>query len=166
MTLANTHPRLLLAATLLCTFSVLGAIGYHASPSPAAAAYMPPATQEEIDTVLAQSRRSAASRGESRPAGRASSAPAAAALPAAVPAAGAAAPVAEAAAVAVPAATPYTLNTTGPGLLPTAAPGDFVNAESEPVETIAAQPAPDADDAPSRGFRTAGIRRPGSSSRR
>ena len=167
MTLDFPHPRLLLAATLLCTFSVLGMIGYHASPSPAAAAYLPAATPAEIETVLAESRKRIADATPSpRTAVGAAAVAAARAAAEPAPAAKPAAPAdVAAAAPADPAA--YTLNPLGPGLLPTAAPGDFVNAEPEPVQPAASAELPSTRaDAEARGFRMPVSRRPGSSGRR
>ena len=143
------HPRLLLAASLFCTFSLVAVIGYHVTPSGAAASvYLPAATPAEQAALREELDRQRARRAK-------------ATSPMAATASAAAAPPASRA-VETPG---YTLAGDGTGLVPTELPGAFVDAEAD-AEPAAGTPAPASMEAPAEaapgGFSMPGPRRPAS----
>ena len=140
------NPRLLLAASLLCTFSLVGVVGYHATPSAAhASRNLTPPTPAEVAARRAEARRFQAESGQT--AGGASARPTSRAVE-----------------------TPgYTLAEDGSGLVPTVLPGLFLDAEAgledaaadapgaAPAAGVAADATQDAE-----GFSPRSPRRPGS----
>ncbi|BAM02205.1 hypothetical protein [Phycisphaera mikurensis] len=133
MDTAASRPRLLLAASLLCAFSLVGVIGYHARPAGAHAArtVLPAATAAELRRPVREVRGT-----PDAPGGDA-----------------------------------YTLAPDGTGLVPTRAPGGFVDAEAVaepggPAASAAADAAGLGFDPKPLEFTMPGSRRPASAAKR